>query len=158
MVNEKIAVAQRQAQDIALSIEIIYHEKSGKSTDQAVEALGATANMVIKSLVLYASKEDVFVGFIILGTNQLDIKKACRAAGVKKLRFASPEQIGALTGFDIGGVPPTALQRCSALFLDSKVIEQKFVIGAGGDEHCGMKFSPKQFLEKTEAGLSDVTK
>lgn len=153
----KINKARQLAKEINLASEFISHEKSGKTTEQAEIALGVGSDSILKTLILYASKEDFFYGAIILGNSKLNIKKLAKLVQVKKLRFANNDQIFNLTGFNIGGVPPLAIKYCKNSFLDKNVLEKQFVIGAGGDEYCGLKFSPKEFVEKTSIVVEELT-
>ena len=57
-----------------------------------------------------------------------------------------PEQVEKLTGFQLGGVPPLAVASCTKAFMDEKVVKKDLVVGAGGDEHCGMRFAPQDLL------------
>lgn len=149
--------AEKLAKDLEIKAEFILHEKTGKTTEDAEEALGVSPDNILKTLILYASKEKKYIGAIILGSDRLDMKKLAKISEVKKLRFANNDQIQKLTGFAIGGVPPTAIKFCSAMFIDNKVYEKKFVVGAGGDEFCGMKFAPKHFSERLNLKFVNIT-
>jgi Cys-tRNA(Pro) deacylase len=157
MGNIRIEKAKTMAYQVGLKSDFIMHEKSGKTTEDAVSALGVAADNIIKTLILFASKENKYVGTIILGTDKVDQKKVAKLSKVKKLRFSSPDQIEKLTGFVIGGVPPLAIKFCDECYIDNKVLEKEFVIGAGGDEHCGIKFSPTEFKEKVKIAVSSIS-
>lgn len=157
MSTQSIERARSMAQETGLAADFLFHAQSGKTTDNAVQALGIDAANILKTLILHANREGIFVAGIILGTDRLDQKKLASLSGVKKLHFASPEQIRTLTGFEIGGVPPLAVSFCSRAFIDQKVLERDFVIGAGGDDHCGMRFCPKEFVRKVHIDIGDIS-
>lgn len=157
MSKESVDRARLMAQRAGLVVDFLPHSQSGKTTEKAALALGTDAANILKTLILYESEEGIFVAGIILGTNRLALKKLALLSGTKKLRFASPEQILALTGFEIGGVPPLAVSCCSRAFIDQKVLEKDFAIGAGGDDHCGMRFSPKEFAQKMRIVVADIS-
>lgn len=156
MNKHNVERAKKMANDFSLDAEFIIHDETGKTTEDAEKALGISSENILKTLILYASKKDKYVGVIILGSDRLNIKKIAKISNSKKLRFASNEQIEKLTGFSIGGVPPLAINFCSQKYIDNKVCGKEFVIGAGGDEFCGMKFVPKQFLEKIQIERIDA--
>ena len=154
--ESQISKAKQLVQDINLDAEFIYHEKSGKTTEDAEIALGIDSSNIIKTLILYDSKNLMYVGAIILGDCKLDVKKLIAISGAKKLSFASDTQISELTGFQIGGVPPLAIRDCGKRYIDNRVLKREFVIGAGGNEFCGLKFSPKEFISKCDIEIGDV--
>lgn len=157
MENSQIEKAKNMVKEIDLDAEFIMHEKSGKTTEEAAVALGVTSDNILKTLILYASNEDKYIGTIILGNNRLDFDKVAELSNVKIVRFAQPDQIEKLTGFKIGGVPPIAVKLCNESFIDEKVVRKSFVIGAGGDEHFGLKFNPSELQEKLNLKVSNIS-
>lgn len=157
MTNIKVELAKKIVDDLDLYAEFIMHEKTGRTTVEAEKALGVSADHILKTLILYASKENKFIGAIILGTDKIDTKKIAKIAKVKKLRFANNDQISNITGFDIGGVPPFAVKNCNDYYIDADVLKKDFVIGAGGDEHFGMKFSPKDLADKIKIKVDKIS-
>ena len=153
----RIEKAKEMVSHLGIKAEFFIHEQSGKTTEQAATANGLSPDNILKTLILFAPKENQFIGVIILGTDKIDSKKVAQLAGVKKLSFATPSQIETLTGFMIGGVPPIAVTKCTLAIMDSKVAGKEIVVGAGGDEHCGMKFSPEHFKKKLSLRVEDIT-
>ena len=122
----------------------------------AAKALGVAAECIVKSLILISPKTGEYFGVVISGVSRLNIKRACSELAVPKLKFASAEQIKTLTGFRIGGVPATSLRRCKEILIDNKVLVRDTVIGAGGDEYCGMEFSPSELAHAIGAKAVDI--
>lgn len=149
--------AKELADEYGIDAEFIVHEQTGRTTEDAGKALGISVNDILKTLILYDSRNDRYIGVIILGSDRLDFKKLARISDSRKLRFASDEQIEKLTSFAIGGIPPIGIKFCSNSYMDRNVYEKAFVIGAGGDEFCGMQFNPKQLLDKLDVELVEVT-
>jgi len=154
---QSIERTKQLALHVGLSAEFIHHQQSGKTTEDAVVALGIDAGSIIKTLILHASKEDLFIAAVILGSDRLSCHMLASLAGVKSLRFASPEQIEKLTGFELGGVPPLAVKYCNRAFVDSLVVRKDSVVGAGGDDHCGMKFSPEDLLTRLPITVANIS-
>lgn len=139
--------------------EFVPHEDSGRTTDDAVAALGVPKNNVLKCLLLKKRKRDTYVGCILNGVKRLDIKAVQKSIGVGGLRFANSEQISVFTGHDIGGVPPVALYVCSHVVVDSGVMAEEYVIGSGGTENMGLRMTPDQILRipnSVVARIADV--
>lgn len=149
--------AKRLASCVGLRAQFMMHEQSGKTTSQASAALETASENIIKTLVLHAPREDVFIACIILGSDRLDVRRVAELVGVKKLRFATPQQIESVTQFRIGGVPPVAVSSCDRRIIDRNVLRRALVTGAGGDEYCGMRFSPGDLAASMSLELADIS-
>lgn len=158
MNDELILKAKNLADDLNLSILFVYHKQTGKTTKDAVTALGVNAEYLLKTLILFAPKEQKFIGAILLGTDKICLKKLSRITKTQKILFANPKQIKEVIGFSIGGVPPLAIGACDYQFIDKNVVLKEFVIGAGGTEYCGMKLNPKEMANKTNYKIVDISK
>jgi len=129
--------------EVGVEGEIIYHKLSGKKTENAEKALGVSREHILKSL-LFKSK-DRHVAAIITGNKKVDVRKLEKLIGLKKLRLATPQEVKAFTGFEIGGVPPFIFYKLCPTYVDKEVMEKEYVIGAAGSEYYGIRFSPKIF-------------
>jgi len=129
--------------EIGINGEIIYHELSGRKTEDAEKALKVPRKYILKSL-LFKSK-DKYVAAIVTGNKRVNVRRLEKISGLKKLRLATPDEIKAFTGFKIGGVPPFVFYKLCPTFVDKEVMERDYVIGAAGSEYCGIKFSPEIF-------------
>lgn len=158
MNNDFITKTETLSREINLSVEFIFHQNSGKTSNQATKALGVDYSFILKTLILFAPKEFEFFGVVFLSNDMLDIKKIISLVNVKKIVFASDEQVYGLTGFYIGGVPPLAIKFCKCSFIDKKVINKPYVIGSGGDEYCGLKFNPYEFVEKAKITVVNLVR
>lgn len=129
--------------EIGISSEIIYHEISGRKTENAEKALKVPRSYILKSL-LFKSKSK-YVAAIVTGNKRVNVRKLEKISGLKKLRLATPGEVKAFTGFEIGGVPPFVFYKLCPTYVDKEVMEREYVIGAAGSEYCGIKFSPEVF-------------
>ncbi len=141
--EEKLRKMKKLLEELGIRGEIIYHEISGKRTEDAEKALKVSRKYILKSL-LFKSK-DGYVAAIVTGNRRVDVRKLEKSSGFKKLRLATPEEIRAFTGFEVGGVPPFVFYKLCPTYVDKEVMEREYVIGAAGSEYCGIKFSPEVF-------------
>jgi prolyl-tRNA editing enzyme YbaK/EbsC (Cys-tRNA(Pro) deacylase) len=141
--------ARSIANDIGIQYELVIHKETGATTSDATDALGESIENILKCLILTDKATEQTVGTIIRGDTKLDLKSVQNLTGIKKLKFASPEFVAEFTGFEIGGVPPFIIDKCSQKLVCDLVLVKEYVIGAGGHDHCGAKFSPGE-LEKIE--------
>ena len=130
---------------------LIEHDKSGKTSELAADAIGEKRGNIVKSMLLKNDKSE-YLGIVIDGDQRIDFDKVRECARTEgkfksnKFSFARPEEIKVALGFDIGGVPPFAFYMSGiAAFVDSGVMRKDHVVGAGGNEFSGIRFSPKEF-------------
>ena len=74
------------------------------TSEEAAAVRGVGLASGAKALVVKAGEE--FVLLVVPADRKLDSKKARAALGVKSLRFASREEVEALTGLQPGSIPP----------------------------------------------------
>ncbi len=142
--NEELT--RRMMKKFGFQGEIIPHEASGRTSEDAAKALGVPVRRIVKSL-LFRSKDGSYIGAILLGTSKADVRRLERISGLKKLRLARKEEVLAFTGFKAGGVPPIAFKGKCQVFVDEEVFSLDWVIGAGGTEYSGLKFKPSELLK-----------
>ena len=141
--KDKLKKMEVLVKEIGIDGEIIYHELSGRKTEDAEKALKVPRKYILKSL-LFKSK-DKYVAAIVTGNKRVNVRKLEKISGLKKLRLATPDEVKAFTGFEIGGVPPFVFYKLCPAYVDKEVMERDYVIGAAGSEYCGIKFSPRIF-------------
>lgn len=141
--------------DLGIEGEIIQHDESGSSTEDASEALGVPKYKILKTL-LFVSEKDNYVGAIVTGDAKVDVDKLESLSKTETLELAGRETVREITGFEVGGVPPFALaDRCPS-YVDNQVLAQDFVVGAAGTEYAGVKFDPEE-LREIEVTVADIT-
>ncbi len=134
--------------ELQVEYSLIEHSKSGKTSELAAEAMGEERGNIIKSMLLKNDKSE-YLGIVIGGDQKIDFDKLRECARAKgkfksnKFSLARPEEIKKMLGFDVGGVPPFAFYMNGiAAFVDTGVEKKDHVIGAGGNEFSGIRFSP----------------
>jgi prolyl-tRNA editing enzyme YbaK/EbsC (Cys-tRNA(Pro) deacylase) len=85
---------------------------------------------------------------VIVANTRLDVNKRVRGLlGVSKASFASAEEMGELTGMEVGGVTPFSLPTELPLYVDERVMNQEWVILGGGGRGIKIKISPEVFVK-----------
>ena len=148
--NTRLALEDLKA--LGLEAEIIPHETSGKATEDAATILDVKPELILKMMILVDKRTMKSAGVLLRGNERIDQKKLRAATGLKTLRFAAPEEVKDITGYAIGGVPPTAICKCHHRMISDSILDADFVYGSGGSELCAMKISPAQLQR-----LSGVT-
>jgi prolyl-tRNA editing enzyme YbaK/EbsC (Cys-tRNA(Pro) deacylase) len=126
---------------------------STRTAEEAAKAVGAGVGQIVKSLV-FAGERGAYL-FLVSGQNRLDLGKAQALVG-SPLRRATPEEVRALTGFAIGGVPPVGHATPLAAFLDEDLLLYPRVFAAGGTPRALFALTPEELLALTGAQVADL--
>ena len=121
-----------------------------QKTGQAVEA-------VYKTLVTKANQKELFV-FLLPVALELDLKKAAKAASVKKLEMLPLKDLTKETGYVRGGCSAVGMKRKYPTFIDANALELEEIIVSAGRPGVQMKLSPEELREVSEAVFLDIVK
>ena len=75
-----------------------------RTAEEAARARGCSVEIGAKSIVL--KTDDTFRLFVLSGADSLRSRLIRQRLGVRRTRFASPEELAHLTGLEPGAVPP----------------------------------------------------
>ncbi|WP_038058489.1 YbaK/EbsC family protein [Thermus amyloliquefaciens] len=126
---------------------------STRTAREAAEAVGAEVGQIVKSLV-FVGEGGAYL-FLVSGRNRLDPSKAQKVTG-EALRRATPEEVRALTGYAIGGVPPVGHDTPLPAFLDQDLLAYPRVWAAGGTPKALFSLTPRELLALTGAQVADL--
>ena len=104
--TDKISVYDRITEELEknnISYEP-YEHVAVKTSEEAAAIRNTPLSQGAKALVLYADKKPILV--TVPGDCKLDTKEFRKQFGVKDIRMATPAEVIAVTGVEIGGVPP----------------------------------------------------
>jgi len=146
---------------LGIEAEIIDHShQGGKTSENASSALGEPLERVLKCLLFVPREKDLgrpVIGVIVGGHQRVDVKKLEKISSVRNLRLATAREVLAITGYQVGGVPPVVLSSICTTYIDLEVMSQPYVVGSAGTEFIGMKVNPQEFL-KAGFLLADISK
>jgi Cys-tRNA(Pro)/Cys-tRNA(Cys) deacylase len=121
----------------------------------AAAKLGVEPERVFKTLVTRGDRGDVFV-FCIPGPSELDLKKAARAIGGKKVEMVRAGELLELTGYVRGGCSPIGMKRPYPLIVDESVQLFDTVCVSAGVRGLQLVIGPEALLAVTGGRLADV--
>ena len=100
------------------------------TSEEAAQIRNSDLSMGVKALILMADKSPILIA--IPGDKRLSFKKAKDSIGIKDLRMASKEEIRALTGLEVGSIPPLGnLMNIPTHFDTSIFTKDKVAFNAG---------------------------
>ena len=137
---------------------LTYDNKDGKIDGISVaEKIGKDAKSVYKTLVAQGTSKNIFV-FVIPVEEELDLKKAAKAAGEKAIEMLPVKDIQKWTGYIRGGCSPIGMKKDYKTFLDESSRQLESMVVSAGKIGVQIVLSPPQLQEVTKAEFAPVTK
>lgn len=132
------------------------YDESDLSGTHAAQAVGMPPEQVFKTLVTRGDKTGINV-FCIPVCCELDLKKAAKAAGDKKIEMVAVKELLSLTGYIRGGCSPVGMKKKYPTFMDeTAILWDEIAVSAGARGHQ-MILNPEQLADYIGAKLMDLT-
>ncbi|MFJ7752732.1 Cys-tRNA(Pro) deacylase [Peribacillus muralis] len=128
-----------------------YDARDGKIDGITVaEKIGKDPESVFKTLVTHSGPQQLYV-FVIPVATELDMKKAAKAAGVKKMEMLAVKDLQKNTGYIRGGCSPIGMKKQYPTFIDESASNLPEIIVSAGRIGTQIILNPADFLEITQA-------
>jgi Cys-tRNA(Pro) deacylase len=148
---ERVAEVLRRA---GIEARIEEFRQGTPTAEAAAHAAGCALGQIVKSLVFEASGR--FVVAMVPGDRRADRQKVALAAGAKRARVASAEEVEDATGFKPGAVAPFPLPGVDRVLIDRRLLTQELVwTGAGSEQHLAA-IAPADLVRLTRAEAADL--
>ncbi len=140
-----------------ISYELIPYEvdENNLAATHVAETLGEDISTVFKTIVLTAGPGNFFV-CVVPGDAEIDLKKAARAAGVKKAELLPLKELLPLTGYIRGGCSPVGMKKPFATFFHDSVSDHDFIYVSAGVRGLQFKIKPADIIGSTNGTLADI--
>ncbi|BAQ09833.1 prolyl-tRNA synthetase [Bacillus sp. OxB-1] len=122
------------------------------------EKTGQAADSVYKTLVTMAGPPRELFVFLLPVAAELDLKKAARAAGVKKLDMLPLKDLTKETGYVRGGCSAVGMKKKYPTFIDRSAESLERMIVSAGKPGLQMKLAPQDLARVAEASFEDLVK
>ncbi|MFC0189528.1 Cys-tRNA(Pro) deacylase [Fictibacillus aquaticus] len=137
---------------------ITYTSEDGKIDGVSVaDKIGRNAEEVYKTLIAQSARKYHYV-FVIPVEDELDLKKAAKAAGEKKVEMIPVKDITPITGYVRGGCSPIGMKKALPTFVHKNAQQLETIIVSGGQIGMQIELSPQDLLMAARASFADLTK
>jgi Cys-tRNA(Pro)/Cys-tRNA(Cys) deacylase len=135
-----------------------YDNKDGKIDGVSVAAkINKPPKVVYKTLVAQGTSKELYV-FIIEVEAELDLKKAAKAAGEKKVEMLPVKDIQKYTGYVRGGCSPLGMKKQYSTFIDSEAEHLETMVVSAGKIGYQIELAPNDLRQIIDASFVDVRK
>ncbi len=128
---EKTNVMRILDQKKIAHLEHHYESGSAISAVEVAEALGMDPAKIFKTLVTVGASKEHNV-FVIPGAEELDLKKAAKAAGEKSIAMIPAKELLPLTGYIHGGCSPIGMKKPFKTFIHETAAELPAIVFSAG--------------------------
>lgn len=132
-----------------------YDEKD-LSGIHAAQAVGMPEEQVFKTLVARGERTGISV-FCIPVCYELDLKKAAKSVGDKKLELVAVKELLGLTGYIRGGCSPVGMKKKYPTYFDETCILWDEIAVSAGERGHQMILPPEALAELINAKIVDLT-
>ncbi len=119
------------------------------------KVLGVQPEIVFKTLVARNERGEPLV-FCIPGPSELDLKKAARAAGAKKVELVALRDLTPLTGYVRGGCSPIGMKKKYPTWIDEIAMACDRIYVNAGARGLQVILSPAELCRAADAAIADL--
>lgn len=153
------AMRQLDRAKIPYEVQCYDYDETDLSGLHAAQALGMPPEQIFKTLVTRGEKRGVQVFCIPVAAN-LNLKKAAKISGDKKIEMIHVKDLLGLTGYIRGGCSPIGMKKQYPTFIDQTALGFDRIGVSAGTRGQQLLLSPEdliRFVGITPADLTDTT-
>lgn len=116
---------------------------------------GRDVKMVFKTLVCKGTSKNYFV-FVVPVAEELDLKKAARAAGEKSMEMIHVSEINKVTGYIRGGCSPIGMKKLYPTYIHQSAESLPQMIVSGGKRGVQIQCEPHKLAAACKGNFADL--
>lgn len=150
--------AARQLDQLKVNYKLIPYEvdENNLGAEHIAELLGQPIERVFKTLVLRGDKTGLFV-CVIPGAEEVDLKKAAKVTGNKKVEMIHVKELLPLTGYIRGGCSPIGMKKPLPTWFHQTLTDYDTVYCSAGQRGLQFHIAPQDLLRAAKGTLADLT-
>ena len=151
--------AARLLDQAGIPYELIPYEvdENNLAATHIAEQLGEDIKSVFKTIVLTAGPGQFFV-CVVPGDAEIDLKKAAKVAGYKKVDLIPMKELLPLTGYIRGGCSPIGMKKPFPVFFHNTAASLPVFFVSAGVRGLQFKIEPLLLINYTGGQMADLIK
>ena len=122
---------------------------------QTADLLGFPHEIMFKTLVTVSPNKSYFV-FAIPIDEELDLKKAAKAAACKSLSMIHVKELLGITGYIRGGGTAIGMKKNYPVFMDASALNYEKIIVSGGKIGAQIELAPQDYQKACGAVFCEL--
>lgn len=123
--------------------------------EHTAEVLGEPIERIFKTLVLRGERTGLFV-CVIPGAEEVDLKKAAKVTGNKKVEMIHVKELLPLTGYIRGGCSPVGMKKALPSWFHQSLMNYDSVYCSAGQRGLQFRLAPADLLRAAHGTLADL--
>ncbi|MBP5540620.1 MAG: Cys-tRNA(Pro) deacylase [Bacteroidales bacterium] len=150
--------AARLLDQLKIAYELISYEvdENDLGSQHIAEQLGQPIERLFKTLVLRGDKTGLVV-CVIPGAAEVDLKKAAKVTGNKKLEMIHVKELLPLTGYIRGGCSPIGMKKPLPTWFHESIMQYDTVYCSAGQRGLQFRLAPQDLVNAAHGTLADLT-
>lgn len=132
-----------------------YEPDASMSGEEIAGLLGEDADRVFKTLVTRGKSGQCYV-FVVPVKEELDLKKAAKAAGEKAVSMIKQKELLPLTGYVHGGCSPVGMKKQFPTFIHETARQYEKMFVSAGKVGFQIELAPEGLAETVGCGFADL--
>ncbi len=132
-----------------------YNPDATLTGEQIAALLGEDADRVFKTLVTQGKSGQHYV-FVVPVKEELDLKKAAKAAGEKSIAMIKQKELLPLTGYVHGGCAPLGMKKPFPTFIHETARQHERILVSAGRVGFQIELAPEELAETVGCGFADI--
>ena len=142
----------------SLWFETFEHEPVRTSEEAAKIRHGYSIQQGAKALIIKIYPDERFVMLVVPGNLKFDEKKVIALLEVRKLRFATEDEVLKITGgVEPGGVPPFGNLFNLETYVEEKLFENEKIIFNAGDKRFSVAMNSSDYRTLLNPKVASIT-
>ena len=135
-------------------------DENDLSATHDADTLGEDVAMVFKTLVLHGDRTGGGGYFVcvIPGAEEVDLKKAAKAAGMKKAEMIPMKELLPLTGYIRGGCTAIGMKKPFPVYFHSTATGFDRIFVSAGQRGLQLELSPSDLIGYVKGEVADLIK
>ena len=133
-----------------------YEPDAGLSGEQIAGILGEDPQKVFKTLVTQGRSGSYYV-FVVPVKEELDLKKAAKAAKEKSISMIRQKELLPLTGYVHGGCSPVGMKKQFPTFIHESAPGFEKIFVSAGKVGFQIELSPADLISAAGCTIADIT-
>lgn len=149
--------AARLLDQAHVAYELVPYEvdENNLAADHVAASLGEDIRQVFKTLVLHGDRTGHFV-CVVPGGDEVDLKKAARVSGNKKVEMIAMKQLLPTTGYIRGGCSPIGMKKPFPTYFHQTCNDFDYIFVSAGLRGLQLKMAPADLVAFVGATVSDI--
>jgi Cys-tRNA(Pro)/Cys-tRNA(Cys) deacylase len=149
--------ALRMLESLGIAHEVVAHPVGEEHFDavEVARLLDVSPKVLFKTLVAQSGSEEVSV-FCIPGNAELDLKKAARIVGSRKVSLVPLKDLTSLTGYVRGGCSPIGMKKKYPTWIDQSASALHMIYVNAGARGLQVLVAPTELLRAVDASYADL--